>query len=263
MHRHEEPYSSLHEVLGFYPDNIELYRQALIHKSLTMYRRGGNNERMEFLGDAVLSAVVTDFLYENCEGKPEGFLSEMRSKIVQRETLDRVAAELDIGRLMFYSKRSNKNGKHIFGNALEALIGAVYLDQGYGVCYDFVKREILHKHINLHELEREKTNHKSKLLEWGQKNKIEFRFEVVVCRNNIKRGGAFFRSVVVLGGEQIGDGTGVTKKESEQKAAMNVLGKIHSNKTFRGHIIELGKQTESNAGDLADETSCEPPCNPE
>lgn len=257
INRHKEPYLFLYRLLGFFPDNLELYRQALIHKSSNLgkdYFKKKDNERMEFLGDAVLDAIVTDYLYKKFVNKQEGYLSAMRSKIVQRTSLERVAAELGIDKLLVFSHGRGVLEKHIFGNALEALIAAVYLDQGYEVCSKFVENEIINKHINLKDLDLKELNHKSKLIEWGDKNKIKIGFEVMESYNNKRKGKAFFRSAVVVGGEQVGYGIGGNRRDSERKASEYVLLKISEDESFRKRIIELGKQANGSAADSASQT---------
>ncbi len=266
INRNKKPYLFLYKMLGFIPDNIGLYKQALIHKSSTLGKacfRRGDNERMEFLGDAVLSAIVTDFLYRNYRNKSEGFLSTMRSDIVQRETLEQVAVELGLDKMVIFSQERGGVCKHIFGNALEALVGAVYLDQGYEVCAKFVENEIIRKHINLQNLAQEKMNYKSVIIEWGQKNRVGFCYELVESYHNNRKGRSFFRSAVVVGGERIGIGTGTTKRESQQQAAKVALEKINGDKIFREHVFELSRQAKSDADDSAAETSSESPSDPE
>ena len=147
----KEPYSSLYKILGFYPDNIHLYEQAFLHKSSSVESGDGrwlNNERLEFLGDAVLDAVVADIVYKHFQNKREGFLTNTRSKIVQRETMNRVAVELGLDKMVVYSAKLSSHNNHMYGNALEALIGAIYLDQGYEVCYNFIQNVLIKKHVN-------------------------------------------------------------------------------------------------------------------
>ena len=125
----KEPYSSLYKILGFYPDNIHLYEQAFLHKSSSVESGDGrwlNNERLEFLGDAVLDAVVADIVYKHFQNKREGFLTNTRSKIVQRETMNRVAVELGLDKMVVYSAKLSSHNNHMYGNALEALIGAIW-----------------------------------------------------------------------------------------------------------------------------------------
>ena len=169
----KEPYSSLYKILGFYPDNIHLYEQAFLHKSSSVESGDGrwlNNERLEFLGDAVLDAVVADIVYKHFQNKREGFLTNTRSKIVQRETMNRVAVELGLDKMVVYSAKLSSHNNHMYGNALEALIGAIYLDQGYEVCYNFIQNVLIKKHVNLETIARKEVNFKSSLIEWSQKN---------------------------------------------------------------------------------------------
>lgn len=265
MNKNKEPYLSLHRVLGFYPRNIEIYRRALAHKSLYWgkdYRKREDNERMEFLGDALLSTIVSDFLYRTRTDKQEGYLSTMRSKIVQRKSLERVAAEFGIDKMLVFSRDICILEKHIFGNALEALIAAVYLDQGYEVCLKFVENEIINKHINLEELDHEELSYKTSLIEWGNKHRVKFRFEVMVGYNSRKSKRSFFRSAVVVGGVQIGYGSGSDKKDSERKASEYVYLKLRDDEAFRKHVIELSKQANEGACGSTSQTSCKSSGNP-
>ena len=153
----KEPYSSLYKILGFYPDNIHLYEQAFLHKSSSVESGDGrwlNNERLEFLGDAVLDAVVADIVYKHFQNKREGFLTNTRSKIVQRETMNRVAVELGLDKMVVYSAKLSSHNNHMYGNALEALIGAIYLDQGYERCKQFMEEKILKNYIDLDKMSR-------------------------------------------------------------------------------------------------------------
>ncbi len=128
-----ESYFCFYRILGFFPRDIKVYQQALLHKSISMRSEKGrpiNNERLEFLGDAILDAIVGDIVYRHFEGKREGFLTNTRSKIVQRETLNKLAVEIGLDKLMKYSTRSSSHNSYMYGNAFEAFIGAIYLDQG-------------------------------------------------------------------------------------------------------------------------------------
>ena len=178
----KEPYSSLYKILGFYPDNIHLYEQAFHHKSSSIESSDGrwlNNERLEFLGDAILDAVVADIVFNHFQNKREGFLTNTRSKIVQRDTLNRVAVELGLEKMVVYSAKVNSHNNYMYGNALEALIGAIYLDQGYEVCYNFIQNVLIKKYVNLETIARKEVNFKSSLIEWSQKNKLEISFDLI------------------------------------------------------------------------------------
>ena len=150
----KESYLRFYRMLGFYPHDIQIYEQALLHKSLSVRSSKGliNNERLEFLGDAILDAVVADILYKKFEGKREGFLTNTRSKIVQRETLNRVAAEIGLDKLVKYTVRNSSHNCYMGGNAFEALIGAIYLDRGYRACKQFLETHIIGKYIDVEKI---------------------------------------------------------------------------------------------------------------
>ena len=142
----KESYFRFYKMLGFYPRNISIYEQALLHKSSSIKSEQGrllNNERLEFLGDAILDAVVADIVYKKFEGKREGFLTNTRSKIVQRETLNRLAIEIGLDKLIKYSARQSSHNSYMCGNAFEALVGAIYLDRGYRACKHFMEHRII------------------------------------------------------------------------------------------------------------------------
>jgi len=239
--RGKEPYVSFYKIFGFYPYNITLYEQALLHKSSSIKLKDGkwiNNERLEFLGDAILDAIVADIVFKEFEYKKEGFLTNMRSKIVQRETLNKLALELGIDKLIKTSARNTTPNTHMYGNALEALIGAIYLDQGYRVSKKFVLERLIKEHLNIDTVAEQEANYKSRLIEWSQKQKISVSFDLVdsfVDENNTP----IFKTAVVILGEQAGLGTGYSKKESQQKAAKEAFNKLQRDNNFRNHILQL------------------------
>ena len=150
--KEKERYSSLYTVIGFYPHNISFYKQALMHKSIKQRNSKGrpvNNERLEFLGDAVLDAIVGDIVYNHFQGKREGFLTNTRSKIVQRDTLNRLAQEIGISQLIMSNRHTSSHNSYMEGNAFEALVGAIYLDRGYNACMQFMQKRILSQLINI------------------------------------------------------------------------------------------------------------------
>ena len=172
-------FSALYRILGFYPHNISLYKQALLHKSVGKRNEKGrpqNNERLEFLGDAVLDAVVGDIVYRHFEGKREGFLTNTRSKLVSRDTLGKLAQEMGIDHLIMSAGHSSSHNSYMNGNAFEALVGAIYLDRGYAACMRFMERRILTQLINIDKVAYKEVNFKSKLLEWSQKNRVKMEF---------------------------------------------------------------------------------------
>lgn len=241
--KNKEPYLSLYNILGFYPDHIEFYEQAFIHRSLSMTQEGkrSNNERLEFLGDAVLDAIIADIVYRHFPYKKEGFLTNTRSKIVQRESLNQIAIALGIDKKVTSMPYATTHHKYMYGNALEALIGAIYLDQGYERCCKFVKERIINKHISLDKLANREVNFKSRLLEWGQKTKLHIKFDLIESFTD-KDGNPVFQTSVSLEGTPLGIGIGGTKKESQQLAAKNMIRKIHKDKMVKQLIEELKHQ---------------------
>lgn len=260
--KNKEPYLSFYKILGFYPDNIRLYEHALLHKSSSVEDattgKWLNNERMEFLGDAILDAIVADILYTEFPAKREGFLTNTRSKMVQRETLNRVALELGLDKIIVYSIKLNNHNKCIYGNALEAFIGAIYLDKGYDVCKKFVNEVIIKRHIDLEATAKKEVNFKSNLIEWSQKNKIDVSFELIESFID-NDGNPIFQTQVVISDVQAGVGIGFSKKESQQNAAKMAVKKLRTDKDFQQFIVELkksktGENTENHRfDDLPDE----------
>ena len=168
----KEPYSSIYKIVGFYPNNPDLYKQAFLHKSQSIEDDDGkwlNNERLEFLGDAILSAVVADIVYKHFENKREGFLTNTRSKIVSRDSMNRIGLSLGIEPLLRYSVNTStlheSHNSNMLGNALEALIGAIYLDQGFDACYRFIRDVLIKKHIDIDKISETEVNFKSNLIE--------------------------------------------------------------------------------------------------
>lgn len=230
----KEPYLCFYKMLGFYPRNIEIYQQALLHKSSSIKAGKGrllNNERLEFLGDAILDAIVADIVYKKFEGKREGFLTNTRSKIVQRETLNRVAVEIGLDKLIKYTTRQSSHNSYMCGNAFEALIGAIYLDRGYRACKKFMEERIINQYLNLEKISRKEVNFKSKLIEWSQKNKFCVEFNLIGQSLDSDQNPTFETQITV---ENIpaGTGKGYSKKESQQEAAHATLTKIKGDPVF-------------------------------
>ena len=147
-----ESYLCFYRILGFYPRDIRIYEQALLHKSSAVRSEMGRllkNARLDFMGDAILDAIVGDIVYKHFEGRREGFLTNTRSKIVQRETLNKLAVEIGLDKLVKYSTRSSSHNSYMYGNAFEAFIGAIYLDQGYERCKRFMEEKIFKNFIDL------------------------------------------------------------------------------------------------------------------
>jgi len=221
-----EPYLLFQKVLGFYPYKIEYYQLAMLHRSASIPTDNGimlSNERLEFLGDAVLNSVVTDILYRRFENQREGFLTNTRSKIVKRESLNRLALEIGLDKLMLAGKNVNRTANsNMLGNALEALLGAIYLDYGYKKCKSFVENRLLKKFIDMDQLVLDEVNFKSKLIEWCQKHRFNIEFELLgeelSSANN-----HLFHTQITINNQVICDATGRSKKESHQLAAMRAL----------------------------------------
>lgn len=230
----KELYLSLHEILAFYPRHIEYYKTALLHSSVAQRNEKGrpvNNERLEFLGDAVLGAVVGDIVYHHFSGKREGFLTTTRSKLVQRDTLGKLAAEMGINELIKTAARNKSHNSYVGGNAFEALVGAIYLDQGYNACIKFMKKRILKHMINLDKMAYKEVNFKSKLLEWAQKNRVQVEFRLIEQKNGEKNSPMFSYQAVIEGIEGP-QATGYSKKESQQKAAKQMLDQLRRQPQF-------------------------------
>lgn len=242
--KNKEFLSALYDILGFYPHNIEIYRIAFSHKSLS-YRRdadskkGGkdrkannrdrkqrsentskplNNERLEYLGDAVLETIVSDILFHHFPHKREGFLTSTRSKIVQREALNRLAADMGLEKLILAAQGTRMNHTNIGGNAFEALMGAIYLDRGFKTCQWFINNRVIGQYVDLDNVAQKEVNFKSKLLEWSQKNRININFKDTACD-----GEKGFRTVISIEGITIARGSGRSKKESQQEASKEAL----------------------------------------
>jgi len=217
-------YKYLKNVLGFTPKKIELYRIAFIHKSASLRLTDGswiNNERLEYLGDAVLDAIVADYLFNIFPEKDEGFLTKMRSKLVNRVQLDMLADKIRL-KDFIVSQTHNVKNKHIYGNAFEALIGAAYLDRGYDITKRFFLIRLLNKYIDLRALENTETDYKSRVIEWGQKYKIKIDFAVEELFDSATKSN-FFYATVLRNGDVIGEGKGSSKKEASQYASRQAL----------------------------------------
>ena len=203
-----------------------------------MQKKHRHNERLEFLGDAILDAVVADIVFKKYRNQNEGFLTNTRSKIVKRKTLDQISGKLGLDRLVISSRGIHSQKNHILGNALEAFIGAIYLDQGYRKTYCFIEKRIIFAYINIDALAKEEVNFKSKLLEWCQKFKVRLEYQLI--ENYIDyENNPVFQSQVLLNDLEAGAGTGYSKKESHQQAAQQALSKIKSDKRFIQEVLNL------------------------
>ena len=215
-------------ILGFLPGNLKLYEIAFIHKSASTTSKKGqiiNNERLEYLGDAILDAIIADFLYSSFPQEDEGFLTQLRSKIVKRKQLNKLAFKIGISSILISNTNTDQSRLNLLGNAFEALIGAIYLDKGYRRARKYVVRKILQKHLDLERIVRKESDFKSRLIEWAQKNKHDIRFISREGRQSSTQNSSFV-SRVMLTDQELGSGTGSSKKDAEQKAAEQALDNI-------------------------------------
>jgi ribonuclease III len=213
----------LRNLLGFVPGNLSLYKMAFRHKSMATILKNtskNSNERLEFLGDAILGSVVAEILFKTYPYKDEGFLTEMRSKIVNRANLNQLGRKLGFGELIdFDPKTINITSKQssLLGDAFEALVGAVYLDKGYDFTKNFLTQRIIKPHVDIHQLELTETNFKSKLIEWCQRHSKDITFELIANQEgeNVK----LFTIQVLVDGEAITSAVDYSKKNAEKFAA--------------------------------------------
>lgn len=216
----------LRRIIGFTPNNLKLYKLAFAHKSTISDKAYGaqNNERLEYLGDAVLGTIVAEYLFKKYPNGNEGFLTKMRSKIVQRKSLNTIGDKMGLDMLL--SEYNNTRlSRSMLGNAVEALVGAVYLECGYSKTKRFVIRKILRSYINVHELEHFDDNYKSQLLEWCQKNGQTVSYKVLARYKFEKRDR--FKVAVMIDGKKLATADDFNKKSAEQTAserAMHTLG---------------------------------------
>lgn len=253
----KESYLCFYRMLGFYPRNIRIYEQALLHKSSSVKSDKGrllNNERLEFLGDAILDAVVGDIVYQKFDGKREGFLTNTRSKIVSRESLNRLAEQIGLLKLIKFNTRQAAHNSYMGGNAFEALVGAIYLDRGYEYCKFFMERRIIGQYLDLNKVSRKEVNFKSKLIEWTQKNKVEIVFELVE-QSYDEFNSPIFESEILIEGIHACKGKGYSKKESQQIAAHETLNKIKKDAAFVESVFAAKAKREGQLEEQPEEVS--------
>ncbi len=211
---------AIKNIAGISPSNLELYRLATVHSSIARENGTGfkeSNERLEYLGDAVLGAAVADFLFKKFPYKSEGFLTEIRSRLVNRESLNLLARKIGIGNIVQYDQKNAHLQQVILGNTLEAIVGAIYLDKGYLRTKKFVIDKLITPNYDLQDLINSNSNYKSRIIEWAQREGKEVKFDIV----NVKKGKNHkeFTAVVLVDGESCGTGFGNSKKKAEQDAA--------------------------------------------
>ena len=217
----------LHRITKLYPQNEDLYKLAFVHKSASLKMPDGtyiNNERLEFLGDAILDATVAEYLYRKFPDKPEGFLTQTRSKIVNGDSLAQLTQSLGLDKYIVSHAFRFDTNKNILGDAFEAFIGALYLDQGYRAVRKFVEKRLIAKYIDFDMVLKTDFNHKSRLLEWAQQKKLEVVFDTNAVDDNSRT--PHFVSEIIIDGKKVAEGHGFTKKDAEQDAshiALSVL----------------------------------------
>ena len=258
--KEKELYSCLYHIIGFYPRNIAYYKQALLHKSMGKRNENGrlvNNERLEFLGDAMLDAVVGDIVFRRFDGKGEGFLTNTRSKVVQRETLNRLAIEMGLTELIQQHSNNSSHNSYIGGNAFEALVGAIYLDQGYQACMRFMEKRVLTDNINLDRVAYKEVNFKSKLIEWSQKHRVQLEFRLI-SQDKDRQGSPVFLTTVFLEGVQGETAKGFSKKESHQLAAKATLQQLKKKPQFIDAVLAAKSDRMNEARAKADADALKP-----
>ena len=213
---------AINRIVGYKPSNLALYQLAMRHTSVAKEVLDGvreSNERLEYLGDAMLGAVIAEFLFKKFPYKDEGFLTEIRARIVNRESLNSLAKKVGIAELVQFDNRRKGAHTHksIYGDSLEAMVGAVYLDKGFKKCRRFIVKKLLLPHHDLEHIIKYNPNHKSRIIEWAQKENREIRFEIVEVKGN--RHSREFVAQVFVDEKPLARGTGYTKKKAEQDAA--------------------------------------------
>ena len=242
--KEKELYVFIHRITGYYPRDIRPYQLAMVHRSKPVKLEDGswaNNERLEFLGDAVLDTVVADFLYHTYPGKHEGFLTSTRAKIVQRESLNRIGNCLHLDSHVHALTHTSSHNSYICGNALEALVGAIYLDQGYKRCRKFIINRLVNKHFDLNDLVKTEQNFKSRLIEWCQKHHVSIEYELIDTQTDSDKN-PVFRTAVILGGIYASDALGYSKKESHQSASREALDRLKKDQQFCEQVLSTATQ---------------------
>ncbi len=217
-------YRIIDAMFGFVPHNIELYKLALVHKSASLILEDGrpiNNERLEFLGDAVIESVTSDYVFIEFPEQDEGFMTQLRSRIVSRQSLNALAVKLGLDKQVIAGAGAGLAQKHIFGDAFEAMMGAVYLDQGYEFVNRLLINNIFFRYLNIDELTRIDPDYKSRLIEWCQKGRHRIEFHSSRDEKSSPSHPSF-SATVEIDGMKVGYGSGESKKEAEQQAAYSV-----------------------------------------
>ncbi|HLS11530.1 MAG TPA: ribonuclease III [Flavobacteriaceae bacterium] len=218
--RRDEFHLELKEILGFYPNNANIYSEAFTHRSMNEFDANGqpkNYERLEFLGDAMLDSVIAAYLFNEVPNGDEGYLTKMRAKVVSREHLNKLGEDLGLIKFLKSQIPSNQRSADIYGNMLEALIGAVYLDRGYTYCKRFIQNRVIQPYVDIERLEGKVISYKSLFIEYCQKNKQDFHFEVF--EDNGKEQNTYFAVRLHLDDSIVARARGTSKKKAEEQAA--------------------------------------------
>ena len=214
----------LERIIGFYPNQALIYQQAFLHKSLTQNNElqpFESNERLEFLGDAVLDSIISHYLFNKFPKQDEGYLTKLRSRLVSRQNLNNLGVKIGLQELI--KSNLERESKSIYGDALEALIGAIYLDKGYSYAQQFVEEKLLQNHIDIEEVIQTETDFKSRVIEWCQKEKLSFDFKITEQEENNEK---LYTAELLVKKELKGKGSAYTKKKAEQLAAEQFYQKI-------------------------------------
>jgi ribonuclease III len=223
--------SRLKKILGFKPGNLKLYEIAFIHRSATFTLPSGkkvNNERLEYLGDAILDAILSDFLFDKFPDANEGFMTKIRARIVNRDVLNQLAVSMGINKILISNVSSIQPTKNLYGDALEALIGSVFLDKGYKKTKKIFIRNVFNKYLDLDTIVNTDTDYKSLVFEWVQKHKsnLIFTYNEEYDFNHRK---SVFSTILTIDKQEMGEGHGASKKEAEQEAASKAWIKLRDN----------------------------------
>ena len=223
--------SGLKKILGFRPGNLKLYEIAFIHRSATFTLPDGkkvNNERLEYLGDAILDAILSDFLFEKFPDANEGFMTKIRSRIVNREVLNQLAVSMGINKILISNISSVQPTKNLYGDALEALIGSVFLDKGFKKTKKLFISRVFNKYLDLELIVKTDSDYKSLVFEWVQKHKsnLIFTYNEEYDFNHKK---SVFSTTLIIDKQELGTGTGTSKKEAEQEASSQAWIRLRDN----------------------------------
>ena len=218
----------LERIIGFYPHQVSIYQQAFLHSSLIQNKElqsFESNERLEFLGDAVLDSIISHYLYYKFPKKDEGYLTKLRSRLVSRQNLNNLAVKIGLQELI--KSNLDRESKSIYGDALEALIGTIYLDKGYLFAQRFVEEKLLQNHIDIEEVIQTETDFKSRVIEWCQKEKLSCDFKIAEKEEKNEK---LYTAELIINKESKGKGMAYTKKKAEQLAAEEFYNKLNSEK---------------------------------